>query len=87
MLTSVICMDLSILKVRKIVRKISNFLSEVLLDICCKAIMLLQNYTISEWNVNYVKSEPNVTYLPVNPVTGIVDCRGQCHNFNVLLNG
>ena len=80
-------MDLSIMKGRKIVRKFSNFLSEVLSDICCKAIMLLQDYTISDWNVNYVKSEPNVIYLLVNPVTGIVDCRGKCHNFNVLLYG
>ena len=80
-------MDLSIMKGRKIVRKFSNFLSEVLSDICCKAIMLLQDYTISEWNVNYVKSEPNVTYVLVNPVTWIVDCRGQCHNLNVLLYG
>ena len=71
----------------KIVRKFSNFLSEVLSDICCKAIMLLHDYTISDWNVNYVKSEPNVTYLLVNPVAGIVDCRGQCHNYNVLLYG
>ena len=64
---------LSIMKVRKILRKFSNFLSEILLDIYCKAIILLPDHTISEWNVNYVKSEPNVTDPLVNPVTGIIE--------------
>ena len=74
MSTTVICDDGFIqYESVEIVKKFSNFLCDILSDTCCKAVILLPEYSIGEWNDTYVKSIQHVRDSLVNPVTGIVE--------------
>ena len=74
MLSKVICKDGSIQYENvEVIRKLSNFLSEVLSDTCCGATIILPDSNIGEWYSDYVKSELNCIDHLVDPQTGFVE--------------
>ena len=57
----------------EIIKKISNFVNEVLSNTCYRAIIILPDSNICEWNRENVTSEPNLTDHLVDPQTAIVE--------------